>query len=267
MPDSTPGGAATTRRPLISGNWKMNLNHWETVATLDKLRYLVNSADLAQVDVSVHPPFTDIRSAQTLLESEKVDIALGAQNCHWEEKGAFTGEVSPAFLAKLNVSYVIVGHSERRELFGETDEAVNRKVKAVIAHGMVPIMCVGETLDEREAGTTDDKVTGQVRAGLTGVAADKVAAMVIAYEPIWAIGTGRTATSEDAQAVCASIRGTVAAVAGDEAAAGVRIQYGGSVKSDNAPDLMAQADIDGALVGGASLDPDEFARIVRYHRA
>jgi triosephosphate isomerase len=258
MPD------ATARKPLISGNWKMNLNHWETVAALDKLRYLVGDDDLARVDVSVHPPFTDLRSAQTLLESEKVDIALGAQNCHWEEKGAFTGEVSPAFLAKLNVTYVIVGHSERRELFGESDEDVNRKVKAVLKHGMTPIMCVGETLDEREAGTTDAKVTGQVRAGLAGVAADKVAGLVIAYEPIWAIGTGRTATADDAQAVCGSIRATVADLSGAEAAATVRIQYGGSVKPDNATELMGQPDIDGALVGGASLDPDDFAKIVKF---
>ncbi len=167
MPDPHPRRASRS----ISGNWKMNLNHWETVATLDKLRYLLSDDDLAEVEVSVHPPFTDIRSAQTLLESEKVDIALGAQNCHWEEKGAFTGEISPAFLAKLNVRYVIVGHSERRELFGETDEDVNRKAKAVLAHGMVPILCVGETLDEREAGTTEAKVTGQVRAGLAKLSA------------------------------------------------------------------------------------------------
>ncbi len=255
------------RRPLISGNWKMNLNHWETVATLDKLRYLLTSADLAEVDVSVHPPFTDIRSAQTFLESEKTDIALGAQNCHWEEKGAFTGEVSPVFLAKLNVRYVIVGHSERRELFGETDEVVNRKLAAVLAHEMTPIMCVGETLAEREAEVTQDKVTGQVRAGLAGIAAGQVGGLVIAYEPIWAIGTGRTATAEDAQTVCAWIRATVAEVAGADAAASVRIQYGGSVKGDNASELMHQPDVDGALVGGASLDPEEFARIVGFDRA
>jgi triosephosphate isomerase len=265
MPDpSDPANA--TRKPLISGNWKMNLNHWDTVATLDKLRYLLNPADLDAVEVSVHPPFTDLRSAQTLLESEKVDIALGAQNCHWEDKGAFTGEVSPAFLAKLNVTYVIVGHSERRELFGESDADVNRKAKAVLRHEMTPIMCVGETLDEREAGTTEQKVTGQVRAGLAGLSAEQVGGAVIAYEPIWAIGTGRTATAEDAQAVCATIRATVADVVGTEAAASVRIQYGGSVKPDNASELMAQADIDGALVGGASLDPDDFARIVTYER-
>jgi triosephosphate isomerase (TIM) len=257
MPDQS-------RRPLISGNWKMNLNHWETVATLDKLRYLLTASDLADVDVSVHPPFTDIRSAQTFLESEKAPIILGAQNCHFEEKGAFTGEVSPAFLAKLNVRYVIVGHSERRELFGETDEVVHAKLEAVLRHAMVPILCVGETLAEREAEATEAKVTGQVRAGLAGIDAGQVADLVIAYEPIWAIGTGRTATSEDAQTVCAAIRATVAEVAGADAAAGVRIQYGGSVKGDNAPELMAQPDVDGALVGGASLDPDEFARIIRF---
>jgi triosephosphate isomerase len=260
MPDAKPTG----RRPLISGNWKMNLNHFEATALLDKLRYLVSKDDLATVEVSVHPPFTDIRTVQTFLESEKVDIALGAQTCHPEDKGAFTGEVSPAFLAKLNVRYVIVGHSERRELFGETDEVVNAKLKAVFKHGMVPILCVGETLQEREADETEAKVTGQVRAGLAGVGADQVAAMVIAYEPIWAIGTGRTATTEDAQAVCASIRATVAEVSGPEAAGSVRIQYGGSVKAANAAELMAQADIDGALVGGASLDADEFAKIVQF---
>jgi triosephosphate isomerase (TIM) len=268
-PDPAPRSASSgpsDRRPLISGNWKMNLNHWETVATLDKLRYLLDRADLEEVEVSVHPPFTDIRSAQTFLESEKADIALGAQNCHWEEKGAFTGEVSPAFLAKLNVSYVIVGHSERRELFGETDEVVHQKLRAVLANAMTPILCVGETLAEREAEETQAKVTGQVRAGLAGVKPEAVAGLVIAYEPIWAIGTGRTATAEDAQAVCGSIRATVVEVAGEEAAARVRIQYGGSVKGDNAPELMAQPDIDGALLGGASLDPDEFARIIRYRR-
>jgi triosephosphate isomerase len=226
----------------------------------------LSDADLAGVEVSVHPPFTDIRSAQTLLESEKVDIALGAQNCHWEDKGAFTGEVSPAFLAKLNVRYVIVGHSERRELFGDTNEWVSQKLHAVLKHGMVPILCVGETLEEREAGGTDEKVTGQVRAGLEGVTPEQVGALVIAYEPIWAIGTGRTATTEDAQTVCSSIRATVAELAGAEAAASVRIQYGGSVKASNAGELMAQPDIDGALVGGASLDPDEFAKVVQFRQ-
>jgi len=262
MPDARP--ATSGRRPLISGNWKMNLNHFEATALLDKLRYLVSKDDLVTVEVSIHPPFTDVRTVQTFIESEKVNIALGAQNCHWEDAGAFTGEVSPAFLAKLNVRYVIVGHSERRELFGETDESVNRKLKAVLKHAMVPILCVGETLDEREVGSTDTKVTGQVRSGLAGLSAEQVGAMVIAYEPIWAIGTGRTATTEDAQAVCASIRVTVAEVAGAEAATTVRIQYGGSVKAANAAELMAQPDIDGALVGGASLEPEGFAQIIQF---
>ena len=213
--------------------------------------------------MSVHPPFTDVRTVQTFLESEKVDIALGAQNCHWEDSGAFTGEVSPLFLAKLNVQYVICGHSERRELFGETDEMVAKKVAAIQQHGMTPILCVGETLAEREAGETETKVLGQVRAGLAGRSAEQIGSLVIAYEPIWAIGTGRTATSEDAQQVCAAIRGCVAALAGQDAADTVRIQYGGSVKSANIAELIGQADIDGALVGGASLDPDEFARICR----
>ena len=255
----------SSRKPLLSGNWKMHLNHFEAIQTVQKLAYLLNKDDFDAVDVSVHPPFTDLRSVQTTLYDQKrAEIAIGAQSCHWEETGAFTGEISPAFLAKLDVSYVIVGHSERRELFGETDEMVNKKVKAVIKHEMTPIMCVGETLDEREAGSTETKVVGQVRAGLAGVKAAHVGALVIAYEPIWAIGTGRTATPDDAQAVCKLVRSTVGDLVGADASAAVRIQYGGSVKSTNAADLMAQADIDGALVGGASLDPDEFARIVQY---
>ena len=252
-----------TRRPLISGNWKMNLNHFEAIQTTQKLSYLVGKEELEAVDVSLHPPFTDIRSVQTVIDSDKLGFALGAQHCHWEEKGAYTGEVAPVFLAKLGVDYVIAGHSERRELFGETDEMVAKKVAAVQHHGMTPILCVGETLAEREAGETESKVLGQVRAGLAGRTHAQIAQLVIAYEPIWAIGTGRTATSDDAQQVCAAIRGCVAEIAGAEAADTVRIQYGGSVKSSNIAELIGQADIDGALVGGASLDPDEFARICR----
>jgi triosephosphate isomerase len=252
------------RKPLISGNWKMHKNHIEAIVLVQKLSYLVTDDDVEIVDVSLHPPFTDLRTVQTAMESDRMGFLLGAQHCHWEDQGAFTGEVSPAFLAKLNVKYVIVGHSERRELFGETDEMVAKKVAAVLRHGMTPILCVGETLDEREAGATEDKVVGQVRAGLAGLKPEQVASMVVAYEPIWAIGTGRTATAADAQAVCAAIRGTVAELAGVEAADALRIQYGGSVKAGNIVELMAEPDIDGALVGGASLDPDEFARIVRY---
>ncbi|MEY4372193.1 MAG: hypothetical protein RL219_962 [Actinomycetota bacterium] len=252
------------RKPLISGNWKMNLNHFEAIQFVQKLSYLLSKDDYAAVDVSVHPPFTDIRSVQTVLDADELPINLGAQHCHWEEKGAYTGEIAPVFLAKLNVKYVIAGHSERRELFGETDDDVNRKVAAVLSNGMTPIMCVGETLEEREAGNTESKVLGQVRAGLKGRKADQVGSMVIAYEPIWAIGTGRNATAEDAQAVIAAIRGEVGQLFGADAAAGVRVQYGGSVKAGTIAELMKQPDIDGALVGGASLDPDEFARIVQY---
>jgi len=253
-----------SRIPLISGNWKMHHNHFEALATVQKLSYLVGEDLVGRVEVSVHAPFTDLRTLQTAIEQDRMNIALGAQHCHWEEKGAFTGEVAPAMLAKLNVRYVIAGHSERREVFGESDEWVNRKVLAILAHGMVPILCCGESLEEREAGRTETKVAGQVRAGLDGVSAEQVGGLVIAYEPIWAIGTGRTATPDDAQATCALVRSTVAEVAGPDAAAAVRVQYGGSVKPGNASELMGQPDIDGALVGGASLDAEDFARIVRW---
>ncbi len=252
------------RKPLISGNWKMNLTHLEAIQVVQKLSYQLGTQDYDAVDVSVHPPFTALRTVQLLLDTDRIPMALGAQNCHWEEKGAFTGEVSPGMLQKLNCAYVIVGHSERREVFGETDEVVRKKMEAVVAHGMTPIVCVGETLEEREAGSTDAKVTGQVKAALTGRPPAEVAAMVVAYEPIWAIGTGRTATPADAQATCGLIRSTVRALFDDAVADALRIQYGGSVKASNNAELMAQPDIDGALVGGASLDPDEFARIVQY---
>ncbi|HVT76459.1 MAG TPA: triose-phosphate isomerase [Acidimicrobiales bacterium] len=252
------------RKPLISGNWKMHHDHLEAIRVIQKLNFRLDTDIYKNVDVSVHPPFTDLRALQTLIDVDNMSILLGAQHCHWEEKGAFTGEVSPQFLAKLNVQLVICGHSERRELFGETDDMVNRKVKSILKHGMTPIMCCGETLGEREAGNAEAKVDGQVRAGLAGVSPADVARLVIAYEPIWAIGTGQTATSEDAQAMCKVVRTVVAEVAGAEAAAGVRVQYGGSVKPGNIKELMACPDIDGALVGGASLDPDDFAAIVSY---
>jgi triosephosphate isomerase len=253
-----------TRKPLISGNWKMNLNHFEALQTLQKLHYSLGKDIYEHVDVSVHPPFTDIRTVQTAIDADGLEILLGAQHCHYETSGAFTGEVSPAFLEKLNVKLVVCGHSERREIFGETDEMVNAKVKAILKHHMTPIFCCGETLSEREAGETEAKVLTQVAAGLAGVTAAQVASMVIAYEPIWAIGTGKTATADDAQAVCGAIRSSVAAQFGADAAESVRIQYGGSVKAGTTAELMAQPDVDGALVGGASLDPDEFARIVQF---
>ena len=252
------------RKPIISGNWKMHKNHFEAIQAVQKLHYRLDGDDHSSVDVTVHPPFTDIRSIQTLIEADRMKIDLGAQNCHWENEGAFTGEVAPPMLAKLDVKFVIVGHSERRQYFGETDEIVNKKVHAVIANAMTPIMCCGETLEEREAGGAEAKVEGQIRAGLAGLGADTVGALVIAYEPIWAIGTGRTATSEDAQAMCGHIRSVVRSEFGGDTAAAVRIQYGGSVKPGNIAELMGQADIDGALVGGAALDPDEFAAIVQY---
>ena len=255
------------RKPLMSGNWKMNHNHLEAIQVVQKLAYRLDDRDYDAVDVSVHPPFTGLRSIQTLLDADKIPIALGAQNCHWEDSGAFTGEVSAPMLAKLNVTYTIVGHSERREHFGESDDDVRRKLEAVWRWGMTPILCVGETDEEREAGSTEDKVTGQVKAALEGVDGDRVAAMVVAYEPIWAIGTGKTATPDDAQETIGLIRRVVGELHGSEVADALRIQYGGSVKSSNIGELMAQPDIDGALVGGASLDPDEFAQIVRFHRS
>ena len=253
-----------SRRPLISGNWKMHQNHFEALQFVQKLGYLLPKEGVEGVDVSIHPPFTDLRTVQTGILSDKLPFLLGAQHCHWEDKGAFTGEVSPVFLAKLDVSYVICGHSERRELFGETDEMVAKKATAILGDGMTPIICVGETLDERESGATEMKVLGQIDAALAGRTAEAIAGLVIAYEPIWAIGTGRTATAEDAQAVCAAIRAKVAELTADNTASALRIQYGGSVKASNIAELMAQPDIDGALVGGASLDPDEFARIVQF---
>jgi triosephosphate isomerase len=259
MPDST-----VYRKPLISGNWKMHNNHFEAIQSLQKLAYLLTKDDYSAVDVSIHPPFTDIRSVQTLIDADELRIHLGAQNCHWEEKGAFTGEVAAAFLAKLGVQYVIVGHSERREIFGETDADVSKKITTVQKLNMYPIVCVGETLEEREDGKTTEKVIGQVRAALVGRTVDQVCNMVIAYEPIWAIGTGRTATAGDAQAVIGAIRAQVQETSGEKASSAIRLQYGGSVKAANIAEIMAQPDIDGALVGGASLDPAEFARIVQY---
>jgi triosephosphate isomerase len=254
------------RKPLISGNWKMNHTHLDAIAVVQKLAYTLGPADYDRADVSVHPAFTALRSVQTLLEADSVPIALGAQDVHPADSGAFTGEVSPVMLAKLNVAYVIVGHSERRQHFGETDESVNQKLLAVMRHRMTPILCVGETLEEREAGTTEAKVLGQLEAGFQGVSSEAAARAVVAYEPIWAIGTGRNASPGDAQDVCASIRAWLAGNYDAGVAARVRVQYGGSVTPDNVAELMAQADVDGALVGGASLDAERFARIVRLGR-
>ncbi|MGA1638245.1 MAG: triose-phosphate isomerase, partial [Ilumatobacteraceae bacterium] len=257
---------SSERQPIVSGNWKMNNNHFEAIQCVQKLAYLLQKEDFDAVEVTVHPPFTDLRSMQTLIDADQLRLKLGAQNCHSEDKGAFTGEVSPVFLAKLGVHYVIVGHSERRELFGETDEFIAAKVAAVLKHGMAPILCVGETLAEREAGVTLDKVKRQVGIALEKRSNEQVKNMVIAYEPIWAIGTGKNASPADAQEVIAAIRAEVASVASAPAANAIRLQYGGSVKAGTIADIMRQPDIDGVLVGGASLDPTEFARIVQYRR-
>lgn len=250
------------RKPIIAGNWKMNLNHLEAIGLVQKVHYLLRDEHHDAVETVVHPPFTSLRAVQTTLEGESSRILLGAQNCHWEDSGAYTGEVSPSMLSRLKCSYVIVGHSERRALFGETDEVVNRKAKAVFAAGMTPIVCVGETLEQRDAGQAEAVVSGQVKGSLAGLTQDQLNQLVVAYEPVWAIGTGRTASPEDADETCGVARAAVAALGGD--ADTVRIQYGGSVKPGNVKDLMAKPNIDGALVGGASLDPEDFALLVRY---
>jgi len=254
-----------TRRPIIAANWKMHHDHLVAIQVVQKLSFRLDKDDYEDCDVVVCAPFTDLRTLQTLTEADRIPIQLGAQNCDWHDHGAFTGEISPLMLARLNVRYVIVGHSERRELFGETDDAVNRKAKAVLHHEMDPIVCVGETLDERDAGSTEAKVVGQLGAAFAGIRAVDAARCVVAYEPIWAIGTGRTATPVDANDTIATIRDALRALYADTADE-MRIQYGGSVKPGNIAELMRQPGIDGALVGGASLDPDDFARIVQYRR-
>jgi triosephosphate isomerase len=255
---------AGDRKPIVAANWKMHKTHLEAIQAVQKLGYLVTADDTESVEVVVCPPFTAMRSVQTLIESDRLPFALGAQNVHWQDRGAFTGEVSARMLAALKCAYVIVGHSERRQLFGETDETVAKKIKAVFAHGMTPIACVGESLAERDAGRTDERVSGQVRAGLGGLDPDRARTLVVAYEPIWAIGTGRNAEPSDAGQVIGLIRETLAEMYSQDVAQAVRVQYGGSVKAGNIRTFMAHPEVDGALVGGASLDPEEFALIVRY---
>jgi triosephosphate isomerase len=255
---------ANVRKPLMAGNWKMNLNHLEAIALVQKLAFALNEDDYAAVDVAVLPPFTDIRSVQTLVDGDKYDIQYGAQDLSIQDSGAYTGQVSGAMLAKLGCTYVTVGHSERREYNAETDEVVNAKAKAAIRHGLVPIVCMGEGLPIRQSGEHVGHVLAQLDADLEGLTAEQVAALVIAYEPVWAIGTGEVATPDDAQEVCGAIRARVAETFGADAAAAVRILYGGSVKSSNVAGIMAKPDVDGALIGGASLDPDEFVGIVRF---
>ena len=254
----------TKRRPIIAANWKMHKTHLEAIRDVQKLSYLLDRSDADRVEVVICPAFTALRAVQTLIDSDRLPYGLGAQNVYFEEQGAFTGEVSPPMVQALKCGYVIVGHSERRQLFAETDDVVNRKVRAVFSHDMVPILCVGESLGEREAGATEEKVAGQVRRDLQGVASEDAARLVIAYEPIWAIGTGRNAEPGDAGQVVGLIRETLSSAYSKEVADAVRVQYGGSVKAGNIRDFMAHPEIDGALVGGASLDPEEFALIVKY---
>jgi triosephosphate isomerase (TIM) len=254
------------RTPIIAGNWKMHRDHLEAIQLVQKLAYHLQADDYEGQEVVVCPPFISLRSVQTLLQSDKLPIALGAQNCHAEDEGAFTGEVSAPMLARLDVRYVIAGHSERRALFGETNEVVNAKIKAIQRHGMRPILCVGETLDEREAGRAVEVVVEQLRGSLAGITVKDASDLVVAYEPVWAIGTGRTATSDDAQELCAAVRHELASLYGQAIADGTRVQYGGSVKPGNIRELMNQPDVDGALVGGASLSSEDFALIVAHRR-
>jgi triosephosphate isomerase (TIM) len=254
------------RTPIIAGNWKMHRDHLEAIQLVQKLAYHLDAADYEGQEVVVCPPFVSLRSVQTLIQSDKLPIGLGAQNCHPEDEGAFTGEISAPMLARLDVRYVLAGHSERRALFGETDEVVNAKIRAIQRHGMRPILCVGETLEEREDGRATDVVVEQLRGSLAGITVKDPDALVVAYEPVWAIGTGRTATPEDAQQLCAAVREALTDIFDTDTASRVRVQYGGSVKPGNIRELMALPDVDGALVGGASLSSEDFALIVAHRR-
>jgi triosephosphate isomerase len=256
-----------SRTPIMAGNWKSNLNHQEAVVLVQKLAWTLSDKrhDYSKVEVVVVPPFTDLRSVQTMVDGDRLSIKYGAQDVSMHDGGAYTGEISAAMLAKLGCSYVVVGHSERREHHGESDETVNAKAHKALAAGMTPIVCVGEGLDVRKAGEQVPHTLAQVDGSLAGFTAEQVAGLVIAYEPVWAIGTGEVATPEDAQEVCGAIRARVREVHGDAAADGVRIQYGGSVKASNVAGIMDKPDVDGCLVGGASLQADEFAGICRFY--
>ena len=256
-----------TRVPLMAGNWKMNLNHQEAVVLVQKLAWTLGDKqhDYGKVEVVVVPPFTDIRSVQTVVDGDRLKIRYGAQDVSTQDEGAYTGDISAGMLAKLGCSYVVVGHSERREHHAEDDATVNAKAHKAVAAGMTPIVCVGEGLDVRQDGRHVEHTLEQLDGSLAGFDAKQVAALVVAYEPVWAIGTGEVATPDDAQEVCAAIRARIAETRGDEAAGGVRILYGGSVKAANVAGIMQQPDVDGALVGGASLQADEFGGICRFY--
>jgi triosephosphate isomerase len=250
-----------TRQVLIAGNWKMNLNHLEAIALVQRIAFSLPEKYFAKVEVAVLPPFTAIRSVGSVVEGEKMLVRYGAQDLSPHDSGAYTGDVSGLMLARLGCTYVVVGHSERREYHHEDDELVGAKVRAALRHELVPILCVGERIEVREQGTHVEHTTAQLAAALKGVSAEQAAKVVVAYEPVWAIGTGRVATPADAQEVCQALRGRLGELYGDGVAGGIRVLYGGSVKSGNIAELVAQADIDGALVGGASLEADEFAKL------
>ncbi len=252
------------RLPLMAGNWKMYMNHLEAIALVQKLAFTLTAKDFDAVEVAVLPPFTALRSVQTLIDGDKLRISYGAQDISQYDSGAYTGEVSGPMLAKLGCDYVLAGHSERRQYHAETDELVNAKVQAALRAELTPILCLGEPLEVRRAGRHVGHCIGQLDGSLKGIPAAVVAAMVIAYEPVWAIGTGEVATPEDAQEAIAAIRSRISEIHDAETAGRVRILYGGSVKADNVAPIMAQPDVDGALVGGASLDAGQFAQICRY---
>ena len=252
------------RMPMMAGNWKMTLNHLEAIALVQKLAFSLTDKDLDAVEVAVLPPFTDIRSVQTLIDGDKYRLAYGAQDVSAHEKGAYTGEVAAAMLAKLGCAYVVIGHSERRQHHHEDEPLVNAKVKQALAHDVNPILCVGEHLEVRHEDRHVEHTLAQLAGGLAGVSAAQARGLVVAYEPVWAIGTGEVATPEDAQEVCAAIRTKLAELYTGDLADGVRILYGGSVKSSNIAGIMDQTDVDGALVGGASIDGEEFVAICRY---
>ncbi|RVW07107.1 triose-phosphate isomerase [Prescottella agglutinans] len=249
------------RKPLIAGNWKMNLNHLEAIALVQKIAFSLPAKYFEKVDVTVIPPFTDIRSVQTLVEGDKLLLTYGAQDVSAHASGAYTGEISGSMLAKLGCTFVVVGHSERRTLHGESDETVLAKTKAALANGITPIVCIGEGLNIREAGEHVAYNVAQLRGSLAGLSADEISKIVVAYEPVWAIGTGKVASAADAQEVCAAVRATLAELASPEIAAAVRVLYGGSVNAKNVGELVAQPDVDGGLVGGASLKADEFSTL------
>ena len=252
------------RKPLMAGNWKMNLNHLEAIALVQKIAFSLNEQDLEAVEVCVLPPFTDLRSVQTLIDGERYRIDYGAQDLSIHDSGAYTGEISGAMLSRLGCTYVLAGHSERRQYHAEGDDVVAAKVRAAFRNELTPILCVGEGLDVRKAGDHVSHSLAQVEAALDGLSPEQIASMVIAYEPVWAIGTGEVATPEDAQEVCGAIRAWVAERVSTQAAESIRILYGGSVKAANVAGIMEQPDVDGALVGGASLDADDFVSLVRY---